>query len=165
MNSENGTDRTGIFSELMPMLGERTILITVAKLDDNTLCVNFIPKQAKAGENEALTTPLCVTGSPEELDRDLVAQVRGYAASHVTLSSTLADVQREMDEAAKKAREDARKKNGKGVSSGKTDGKTVETKAESPAVTSPMMSLFDHAAESAATPDATGPEAEEEVGG
>ena len=147
MNNENGTERTGIFTELMPMLGERTILITVAKTDEKTLCVNFVPKQAKAGENEALTTPLCVTGSPEELDRDLVAQVRGFAASHAALSSNLADVQREMNEAAKKAREDARKKNGKVASSAKTDGKTVEAKTESAAVKPPTMSLFDKTAD------------------
>jgi PRTRC genetic system protein E len=150
MDNENGTNRTGIFSELMPILGERTILITVAKTDENTLCVNFVPKQTKAGEHEALTTPLCVTGSPEELDRDLVAQVRGFAASHVTLSSTLADVQREMDEAAKKAREDARKTSGKASSSAKTDVKTVEATAQSAAAKPPMMSLFDQAAESTA---------------
>jgi hypothetical protein len=37
-----------MFVELMPLLGSRTVLITVAKVDDNTLRVNVIPAQAKA---------------------------------------------------------------------------------------------------------------------
>jgi hypothetical protein len=52
-----------MFGELMPLLAGRTVLITVAKVDDKTLCVNVIPTQAKADENPALTTPLTYTGS------------------------------------------------------------------------------------------------------
>ena len=54
----------------MPLLAGRTVLITVAKVDDKTIHVNVIPALAKADENPALTTPLTYTGPPEELDRD-----------------------------------------------------------------------------------------------
>ena len=47
-----------MFVELMPLRAGRTVLITVAKVDDKTLRVNVIPTQAKADENPALTTPL-----------------------------------------------------------------------------------------------------------
>ncbi len=51
-----------MFVELMPMLKERTLLITVARLDEK-LKVNVIPAKAKEGEDQALTTPLTYTGS------------------------------------------------------------------------------------------------------
>ena len=52
--------------ELMTLLAGRTVLITVAKVDNKTLRVNVIPALAKADENPALTTPLTYTGPPEE---------------------------------------------------------------------------------------------------
>ena len=52
-----------MFVELMPLLAGRTVLITVAKVDDKTLRVNVIPTPTKADENPALTTPLTSTGS------------------------------------------------------------------------------------------------------
>jgi hypothetical protein len=45
-----------LFVELMPLLAGRTVLITVAKVDDKTLRVNVIPTQAKPDENPALTS-------------------------------------------------------------------------------------------------------------
>ena len=46
-----------MFVELMPLLAGRTVLITVAKVDDKTLRVNVIPTQVKADENPALNHP------------------------------------------------------------------------------------------------------------
>jgi hypothetical protein len=62
-----------VFVELMPLLAGRTVLITVAKVDDKTLRVNVIPTQARADENPALTTPLTYTGPPEERVRSYIA--------------------------------------------------------------------------------------------
>jgi hypothetical protein len=56
-----------VFVELMPLLAGRTVLITVAKVDDNTLRVNVIPTQAKADENPALSTPLKATPCPPRI--------------------------------------------------------------------------------------------------
>ena len=50
-----------MFVELMPLLAGRTVLITVAKVDDKTLRVNVIPALAKADDNPALSTPLKAT--------------------------------------------------------------------------------------------------------
>lgn len=95
-----------MFVELMPLLKERTLLITVARVDEK-LKVNVIPTRAKDGEDHALTTPLSYTGSPEELDAELGRHLASYVDSHVQLGSTLAEAKAEMDAAAKAARQRA----------------------------------------------------------
>ena len=100
-----------MFVELMPLRSGRTVMITVARVDDKTLRVNVIPT-TKSGENEnpALTTPLSYTGTPEELDGELAKQLASYVECHRELGSTLAQAKAEMDAAAKAAQEEARKK-------------------------------------------------------
>jgi PRTRC genetic system protein E len=93
-----------VFVELMPLLKDRTLLITVARLEEK-LKVNVIPTKAKEGEEQALTTPLSYTGSPEELDAELGKHLASYVDSHVQLGSTLAEAKSEMDAAAKAARQ------------------------------------------------------------
>src|SRR6266851_3018858 len=88
----------------MPMLKERTLLITVARLDEK-LKVNVIPTKAKEGEDQALTTPLSYTGSAEELDAELGKHLASYVDSHIALGSTLAEAKAEMDASAKAARQ------------------------------------------------------------
>jgi len=96
-----------LFVELMPLLKQRTLLITVACIDEKVK-VNVIPAKAKEGEDEALTTPLSYTGSPEELDRELGQHLASYIDSHLVLGSTLAEAKAEMDAAAKAARQKAK---------------------------------------------------------
>jgi len=99
-----------VFVELMPLLAGRTVLITVASVDDKTLRVNVIPAQAKADENSALTTPLTYTGSPEELDAELGKHLAGYVQTHQQTASTLAEAKATMEAAAKGAQEEAKRK-------------------------------------------------------
>ena len=98
-----------MFVELMPLLTSRTVLITVARVDDKTLRVNVIP-HAKADENPALTTPLTYTGSPEELDTELGKHLAGYVEIHQQTGSTLAEAKSAMEAAAKAAQEEAKRK-------------------------------------------------------
>src|SRR5881398_2890646 len=93
----------------MPLLAGRTVLITVARLDDKTLRVNIIP-HGKADDNPALTTPLTYTGSPEELDAELGKHLASYVECHTQLGSTLAQAKSEMEAAAKAAQEEAKRK-------------------------------------------------------
>jgi len=72
--------------ELMPLLKERTLLITVARLDEK-LKVNVIPTKAKEGEDPALATPPSYTGSPEELDAELGSILAGYVDSRCNLGA------------------------------------------------------------------------------
>jgi PRTRC genetic system protein E len=99
-----------VFVELMPLLAGRTVLITVAKVDDKTPRVNVIPAQAKADENPALTTPLTSTGPPEELDAELGQHLAGYVQTHQQTASTLAEAKATMEAAAKAAQDEAKRK-------------------------------------------------------
>jgi PRTRC genetic system protein E len=98
-----------MFVELMPLLAGRTVLITVAKVDDKTLRVNVIP-HAKADENPALSTPLTFTGPPEELDAELGKHLVGYVQTHQQTASTMAEAKATMEAAAKAAQEEAKRK-------------------------------------------------------
>ena len=98
-----------MFVELMPLLAGRTVLITVAKVDDKTLRVNVIP-HGKADDNPALSTPLTCTGSPEELDAELGKHLAGYVQTHQQTASTLAEAKATMEAAAKAAQEEAKRK-------------------------------------------------------
>ena len=98
-----------MFVELMPLLASRTVLITVAKVDDKTLRVNVIP-HAKADENPALSTLLTYTGPPEELDAELGKHLAGYVQTHQQSASTLAEAKATMEAAAKAAEEEAKRK-------------------------------------------------------
>jgi PRTRC genetic system protein E len=98
-----------MFVELMPLLAARTVLITVAKVDDKTLRVNVIP-HGKADDNPALSTPLTYTGSPEEIDADLGKHLAGYVHTHQQTTSTLAEAKAIMEAAAKAAQDEAKRK-------------------------------------------------------
>jgi PRTRC genetic system protein E len=62
-----------MFMELLPLLKQRVVMITVSDAGDGVLRVNVIPRKldGDADQNQALTTPLSITGSAEELDREL----------------------------------------------------------------------------------------------
>src|SRR5205814_486908 len=95
---------------LMPLLTGRTMLVTVARVDDKTLRVNIVPAQARVDENPALTTPLTCTGSPEELDAELGKHLAGYVQVHQQATSCLAEAKATMEAAAKAAQEEAKRK-------------------------------------------------------
>jgi len=121
------------------MLKERTLLITVARLEEK-LKVNVIPTKAKEGEDQALTTPLSYTGSPEELDAELGKHLASYVDSHVQLGSTLAEAKAEMDAAAKTARQKV--KAGQQTSKPDQAAPKQETEAPTATVTETTPSLF-----------------------
>ncbi len=99
-----------MFKELAPYLRQRAVLLTVTRLEEDEIRVNVIPQKLKEGENAALTTPLTVTGTAEELDRDLPATLVSFVASHLELRNTLDRAKAEMDAAAKTPRDEARSK-------------------------------------------------------
>ena len=123
----------GLFAQLEPLLVHRAVLITVSKLEGDQLQVNICPRQLKDGENTALTTPLCVTGTFAELDADLVSQISRFVASHIGLNSNLAAIEKEIAEAEKTAREEAKKKH-KTVGNGGKKVTDAATSTESPIV-------------------------------
>ena len=96
-----------MFVELMPLLKQRSLLITVARIDEK-LKVNVIPAKVKDGEDQALATPLSYTGTAEDLDRELGKHLATYVDSHLALGNTLAEAKAEMDASAKAARQKAK---------------------------------------------------------
>ena len=59
-----------MFVELMPLLADRTVMITVARVDNQTLRVHVIATESES-DNPALSAPLSYTGAPAELDAEL----------------------------------------------------------------------------------------------
>jgi len=101
-----------MFQELMPLLGQRIVIVTLSRVSDEQICVNVIPKRLKSDQQDddaALTTPLSVTGTPKELDEQLPRELAEFGETHLGLSSTLKSAKEQMDAAAKAAREAARK--------------------------------------------------------
>lgn len=156
-----------MFKELAPYLRQRAVLLTVTHIEDDQIRVNVIPQKLKEGENAALTTPVTVTGTAEELDRDLPATLVNFVSAHLELKNTLDRAKSEMDAAAKTAQAEARAKS-------KTTATRVAPKVEpakvaetpkptpqKPAKPARAASLFDVPA-SEATP-APVPDEEEEI--
>ena len=148
------TSQAGLFAKLAPLLVHRAVLITVSKLEGDQLQVNICPRQLKDGENQALTAPLCVTGTAAELDAELVPQISSFVASHAGLNTNLAAIEKEIAEAEKAAREEAKKKQKVVGNGGK---KTADSPATAPAASpkpepepAQTLSLFDHQPESTA---------------
>src|SRR5579864_5845748 len=101
-----------MFQELMPLLAQRILLLTLSRVSDEQICVNVIPKPLKSDQQDddaALTTPLSVTGAPKDLDEHLPRQLAEFVETHLGLSSTLRSAKEQMEAAAKAAREAAKK--------------------------------------------------------
>jgi PRTRC genetic system protein E len=120
-----------VFVELMPLLKQRTLLITVARVEEKVK-VNVIPAKVNDGEDHALTIPLTFTGSAEELDAELGRHLASYVGSHLALGSTLAEAKAEMDAAAKAARQKL-----KTTQQASKPDSTVAKKDESPGPAAP----------------------------
>src|SRR6202008_505580 len=99
-----------MFQQLVPLLRQRSGILTVTALEEDQIRVNVIPKKLKEGENSALTTPMSFTGTAAELDEQLPGSIVSFVASHLELKNTLARAREEMDAAAKAAQEEARSK-------------------------------------------------------
>lgn len=145
-----------MFIELAPLLADRTLLLTLSAAPGGIIRVNVIPKCRNDNDaaEKALAAPLSVTGTAADLDRDLPAQLTGYAQSIIETDSTLNQI-REAHKAAvkdleaenKKALDAKRKTNSSSKPAAKADDK-VDAKDDGKKATeskmpSPVVSLFD----------------------
>ncbi len=142
-----------MFKELAPLLRHRAVLFTVSHVEDDRFRVNVIPKKITDSENDALATPVSVTGTVEDLDRELPQTLLHFVSSHLELKNSLERAKAEMEEASKAARVEARKKSGNQVTkkdpAGNSSKPAVAPEAPVPAKTDPPQaaSLFDTAPE------------------
>ena len=131
-----------MFQQLVPLLRQRSVLLTVTSLEEDQIRVNVLPKKLADGENPALTTPMSFTGTAAELDAQLPDAIVSFVASHLELKNTLDRAKEEMAAAAKAAQDEARNKS-------KTAKKTAQVaepvkKDEQKAAEPPMVrGLFD----------------------
>lgn len=98
-----------MFSELMPLIQHRPLTLTVAAIDQTQIRVNVIPgkteKDTSANKEigqshskevapipdsaiAALTTPLSLTGTPDEIDSQLTKTLTEFTALHVELQNS-----------------------------------------------------------------------------
>ena len=99
-----------MFTELMPLLRKRGLLLTISLVEGDTLRATVLPQKMLEADDKSTTTPLAITGTAEELDHDLPQQLVEFVGAPIQLQSTLASAKADMDAAAKAAREEARKK-------------------------------------------------------
>ena len=112
-----------MFKELVPVLRDRAVLLTVTLVDADQIRVNIVPKKLKDGDNDALTTPLSVTGTAEDLDAELSTTIISFVGSHLQMKNTLEKAKAEMEAASKAAQAEARAKS-------KTPSKTAAQNTE-----------------------------------
>jgi PRTRC genetic system protein E len=132
-----------MFQQLVPLLRQRSVLLTVTSLGEDQIRVNVMPKKLADGENAALTTPMSFTGTAPELDAQLPDAIVSFVASHLELKNTLGRAKEEMAAAAKAAQEEAKNKSktAKKAASAAEPPKQDEQKATEPSPKAP--SLFD----------------------
>lgn len=113
-----------MFKELGPLLRQRTVVMILTRLEDDTIRVNVIPRKLNESENDALTTPLSVAGMAEELDAELPSELVQFVGAHLELKNTLDTAKEQMAAAAKAAKAEARSK----TAPDRTEPSPAETK-------------------------------------
>jgi PRTRC genetic system protein E len=156
-----------VFTELMPLLRQRAVMITISDVGQGLLRVNIIPRKlvvdGSSDENTALTTPLSITGKAEELDRELPGELATSTESIARTGSNLEELKthhaaavKALEAENKKRLDDKKKGNGSKTASTPPnpnpatefkDGKPVFGSKGTPAGES--RSLFDTATDQA----------------
>jgi PRTRC genetic system protein E len=154
-----------MFIELMPLIEKRAITITVAALKDGHVRVNVVPaalaEDSKVNEKigysskdkitkipesavHALTTPLSLTGAPDEIDARLAEQLKVFVDSHVALQQSVDRARQEIAEAVKAIEErDKNRSKAKSTSVTKPAGTNTEGSSKEAPIAAGSLSLFD----------------------
>ena len=101
-----------MFTELMPLLKQRVVMITISDVGEGLLRVNVIPRKLEGStdENGVLTVPLSITGKAEELDRELPVQLASFTESVAQTGSNLDELRTQHAAAIKAVEAENRKK-------------------------------------------------------
>ena len=101
-----------MFTELMPLLKQRVVMITISDVGEGLLRVNVIPRklEGSADENGALTAPLSITGKADELDRELPGQLTTFTESVTRTGSNLDELKSQHAAAVKAVEAENKKK-------------------------------------------------------
>jgi PRTRC genetic system protein E len=126
-----------MFKELGPLLRQRTVVMILTRLEDDTIRVNVIPRKLNESENDALTTPLSVAGTAEDLDAQLPSALVQFVGAHLELKNTLESAKEQMAAAAKTAKAEARSKVTLKTAPVRTEPAGAETKKPADAAPKP----------------------------
>lgn len=140
-----------MFQQLVPLLRQRSVLLTVTALQEDQIRVNVLPKKLADGENAALTTPMSFTGTAAELDAQLPDAIVSFVASHLELKNTLGRAKEEMAALAKAAQDEARNKSKTAKKTAPADV-SVKKDEQKPVEQPKAPSLFDMRAPASAIP-------------
>jgi len=154
-----------MFIELMLLIEKRAITITVATLKDGHVRVSVVPaalaEDSKVNEKigysskdkitkipesavHALTTPLSLTGAPDEIDARLAEQLKVFVDSHVALQQSVDRARQEIAEAVKAIEErDKNRSKAKSTSVTKPAGTNTEGSSKEAPIAAGSLSLFD----------------------
>jgi PRTRC genetic system protein E len=134
-----------VFTELLPILRNRTVMLTIALVNDDVLRVNVIPRRKTDKENDAadiaLSSPLTVTASAQELDHDFARQIANFSGSFEKAASNLQQIE-SAHAAAVKALEEERKKELKNRKPGCAQAKPATATENSAAPSAPGKLVF-----------------------
>ena len=117
-----------MFKELGPLLRQRTVVMILTRLEDDTIRVNVIPRKLNESENDAHTAPLSVAGTAEDLDAELPSALVQFVGAHLELGNTLETAKEQMAAAAKAAKAEARSKVAPKTAPIRTEPEATETK-------------------------------------
>jgi PRTRC genetic system protein E len=154
-----------MFSELMPLIERRAITITVAALNQGHIRVNVVPA-ALAEDNKindrigysnkdkiaqipesavhALTTPLSLTGAPDEIDAQLAEQLQAFVDSHLALQQSVDRARQEIADAVKAVEErDKNRSKARTATATKPDAKSADNRVEETSPATESLPLFD----------------------
>ena len=119
-----------MFKELGPLLRQRTVVMILTRLEDDTIRVNVIPRKLNESENDALTTPLSVAGTAEELDAELPSALVQFVGAHLELRNTLESAKEQMAAAAKAAKAEARSKTAPKTAPAQTEPRRLRQRSQ-----------------------------------
>jgi len=153
-----------MFIELMPLIENRPLTITVAALSEGQIRVNVVPqalpKDSKVNEKigyankdkiaqvpesaiHSLTTPLSLTGTPGEIDAELTQQLKAYVDSHLKLQQSVDEAKRQIAEAVKAIEErDKARSKAKIATTTKAEETKSDEKREAGKAAPDNLSLF-----------------------
>jgi len=154
-----------MFIELMPLIGRRAITVTVASLSGGRIRVNVVPialaednkinekigysnkdkiAQVPESATHALTTPLSLTGTPDEIDAQMAQQLKAYVDSHVALQQSVDRAKQEIADAVKAIEErDKNRSKAKSTSGAKPGDMSTDESSKDAAIATGNLSLFD----------------------
>jgi PRTRC genetic system protein E len=145
-----------MFKELAPLLAKRTLILTASAVGEERIRVTITPRPTGKDDTKELAQPFTVEGTVEELDTELPDAIINFAAAHMTLEKSLADVKAGMEATLKEVKDEAAKKVAEAKKTNKVGNKTVTTTKPAPEVKKAPEppSLFDVGAPGTETPAA-----------